>query len=55
MAEVQWIRIGQGSKKQELEHVITVLKKRWQERYEFRIDEKAKEKDERFELLIRHT
>ena len=55
MAKVQWIRIGQGSKKQELEHVIAVLKKRWQQRYEFKIDENEKSEDDRFELLIRHN
>lgn len=55
MAKVQWIRIGQGSKKQELEHVIAVLKKRWQQRYEFRIDENKTLQDDCFELLIKHN
>jgi hypothetical protein len=58
MAKMLWICIGQGSKKQELQHVIAVLKKRWQQRYEFKIDEESHEEieqSERYQLLIRHT
>ena len=55
MAKLQWIRIGQGSKKQELESVILTLKKRWQKRYKYRIDEVEDDERQPFQLLIRHA
>lgn len=51
--DIQWIPIGRGSERNELEKVVESLKKRWQQRYDYRIEENV-DQDERFRLLVKH-
>lgn len=56
MAEMQWIPIGRGSQKAELEKVIEMLKRKWSSRYDYRIEQGTNQGDENepYRLLVRH-
>ena len=55
MQEASWIPIGRGAKRAELEDIIAELKKRWEERYDYRIEEGEKASEELpFRLYLKH-
>ncbi len=56
MAKTQWIPIGRGCHKADLEKIMDTLKEKWSLRYDYRIDKPAS-KDmarEPYRLLVRH-
>ncbi len=55
MRDVNWIPIGKGDERAELEKVVETLKKRWQERWHYKIEEAASDVDSgTFQLLVAH-
>ena len=54
--DMQWIPIGRGTRKEELEKVIELLKRRWTSRYEYRIEHQANGScaQEPYRLFVKH-
>ena len=54
MHEVQWIPIGRGREKADLEKVVRTLEERWRRRYEYRIERAEDEHPEPYRLFVKH-
>jgi hypothetical protein len=57
MSDRAWLRVGRGDAKAELERVVRALKRRWQHRYDYRIEpvEATDQQEKGYNLLIRHV
>jgi len=56
MSQPKWMTVGRGRAKADLEKVIQLLKEKWLERYEYRVDEDRKTSHEQpYRLMIKHV
>jgi len=49
-----WIPIGRGTDREQLQKIISKLESAWAGRWAYRIDERSESKQEPYQLLVRH-
>ena len=56
MSQQEWMLIGRGRAKGDLEKVIHLLKEKWLERYVYRVDkDRATSQEQPYRLMIKHA
>ena len=56
MSQPEWMTIGRGRAKADLEKVIQLLKEKWLERYEYRVDrDQQTSREQPYRLMIKHA